>query len=175
MRQPVDRPSGFGAELRLYLAAGGSSQGDGFLRTVGSHADFFGSDISRSIFYGKFRHHRRRIIRLDDDSAAAGPVYDLKESGNGGFHHFLDVQGVAGIGKYVHKCGITTAFGDALDVKMVLHRNGVFLHRVLVFAFDDEERLVRILQRIGVEGALRHSLVGFGQHQEAAFGGGILN
>ena len=35
--------------------------------------------------------------------------------------------------------------------------------------------MVRILQRIGVEGALRHSLVGFGQHQEAAFHGGVLD
>ena len=175
MFQPVDVPSRCGTELRLYLAAGRSGQCDDFLRTVGRHADFFGGDVCIGSFHIQGGHYGRGIVGLYDDSAAAGPVHNFKEGGDGGFHHFLDVQGVAGVGHYIYESGCSAGIGSALYVEMVFHRNRVFLHRVLVFAFDDEERLVRILQRIGVEGALRHSLIGFGQHQIAAFGYGVLN
>ena len=175
MCQPVDVPSGCGAELRLYLAAGRGGQCDDFLPAVGGHADFLGGDRRVGSFHIQCSHHGRCVIGFDDNSAAAGPVHDFEESGDGGFHYFLDVQGVAGVGYYVHERGITAAFGNTLYIKMVLHRNGVFLHRVLVFALDDEERFVRIFERISIKGAFRHSLVGFGQHQVAAFGGGVLD
>ena len=175
MRQPVDIPSRCGTELRLYLAAGRSDQCDGFLRAVGRHADFFGGDAHIGSFHIQGGHYGRGIIGLYDDSAAAGPVHNFKEGGDGGFHHFLDVQGVAGVGHYVYECSRSAGIGSTLYVEMVFHGHRVFLHRVLVFAFDDEERLVRVFQRIGVEGALRHSLIGFGQHQIAAFGHGVLN
>ena len=175
MLQPVDVPSRCGAELRLYLAAGRSGQCDDFLRTVGRHVDFFGGDVRIGSFHIQGGHYGRGIVGLYDDSATAGPVHNFKEGGDGGFHHFLDVQGVTGVGHYVYESGCPAGIGSTLYVEMVFHRNRVFLHRVLVFAFDDKERLIRILQRIGVEGALRHSLIGFGQHQIAAFGHGILN
>ena len=175
MLQPVNVPSRCGAELRLYLAAGRSGQCDDFLRTVGRHADFFGGDVCISSFHIQGGHYGRGIVGLDDDSAATGPVHNFKEGGDGGFHYFLDVQGVTGVGHYVYECSRSAGIWSTLYVEMVFHGHRVFLHRVLVFAFDDEERLVRVFQRIGVEGALRHSLIGFGQHQIAAFGYGVLN
>ena len=175
MFQPINVPSRCGAELRLYLAAGRSGQCDDFLRSVSRHADLFGGDVRIGSFHIQGGHYGLGVIGLDDDSAATGPVHNLKEGGDGGFHHFLDVQGVAGVGHYVYESGCSATVGHTLYVEMVFHRHRVFLHRVLVFAFDDEERLVRVFQRIGVEGALRHSLIGFGQHQIAAFGYGVLN
>ena len=175
MCQPVDVPSGCSAELRLYLAAGSGGQCDGFLRIVSVHTDFLGGDVCFGSFHIQCSHHGRCVIGFDDDSTATGPVHDFEESGDGGFHHFLDVQGIAGIGYYVHEFRITAAIGYTLYIKMVFHRNGLFLHRVLVFALDDEERLVRILERISIEGTFRHSLIGFGQHQITTFGGGILD
>ena len=85
------------------------------------------------------------------------------------------MQGVTGVGHYVYECSRSAGIGSTLYVEMVFHEHRVFLHRVLVFAFDDEERLVRVFQGIGIERALRHSLIGFGQHQIAAFGYGVLN
>ena len=46
------------------------------------------------------------------------------------------------------------------------------IESVAVVAVIDERD---VYKRQGIERALRHSLIGFGQHQIAAFGYGVLN